>query len=135
MISLGSPTGKAADAVAGQIQLRQLPGGFDAQILVKRPLNDAEQGLIVPGFGLHAAIQPTQGAAQGGLGPGVIAGIGRAFVKLHDDVAAQLLLNADGGFRGEEMPAAIQMGTEFHAVLGDLAQFRQGKHLGIRRNR
>ena len=93
---LGLAHGQAADAEARQVQPGHLPGALDAQVAVERPLHDAEQCLVLPGPGLHAALQPAQRAVHGVLGPGIVAGIGRALVKLHHDVRAQRLLDGDG---------------------------------------
>ena len=126
---LGLAHGESADAEAGQIQLRHLLGALDAQIGVERALHDAEQRLILPRLGLHAALQPAQRAVHRVPGAIVVAGIGRTFVKLHGDVRAQRLLNLHGDLRRDEALAAVQVGAELHALVVQLAQIRQRKHL------
>ena len=65
MTSFGSPTDKTADAEAGQIELRHFLCAFNAQIGIKRALNDAEQRLIFAAFSPSCSDQAS--AACGAL--------------------------------------------------------------------
>ena len=56
-------------------------------------------------------------------------GIGRALVKLHDDVRAEFFLDGDGRLRSEKVAAAVQMGAKLHALLAHLAKVGQRKDL------
>src|SRR5262249_35456267 len=44
-----------------------------------------------------------------------------AFVELHDDVGAEQELNLDGALRAELVRSAVEMRTERHALVADLA--------------
>ena len=110
-------------------EIRQRLGALDAQILVECTLHDAEQRLILARMHVDAALGPAVRAVHRRLGAVVVAGIGRAFVKGHGDIRAQRLLNLHVVFRGDEALAAVQMRTELHALLLDLAHLGERKHL------
>ena len=114
--------GKAADAVAGEIHIAERLRALDAQILVKRALHNAEHGLILARVIFLAALRPAVRAEHGLLRGLVVAGIRRAHVKRHGDVAAQRLLNGHAGLRTDEHLAAVEVAAEMHALFLDLAQ-------------
>ena len=67
-----------------------------------------------------------------------ICGQGRTFVETHHNVRPQQFLDFHRPFRRQEVTRPIHMGFERHAILGQLAQIRQGHHLKparVRQNR
>lgn len=95
------------------------------QILVIRPLNHAEQGLIRLAQALgrqplmlgQAPLGPTEGALHGPLL--VTLGVHERgqFVKGEHDVSPQLVLDPHGDFRRKPFLFAVEGGLESHAVL------------------
>ena len=126
---LGLAYGEAADAIAGKVHLRQLLHTHFAQIGEHAPLHNAEEGLVLTGVGLLAALSPATGAQRGALGIFVIRRIGNAFVKGHGDICAQGLLHMGGDFGREELLAAINVGAEHYALLRDFAHGAQAEDL------
>jgi hypothetical protein len=122
---------KPAHGIAVETSLDQAIGRLPAEVLERRALLDAEQGLA---FAL----------AEGRLGPrapagrqfhalarsGLLGRPGDAFVQLHDDVAAQQVgLDLDRSFGGEDVLAAVEVAGEGDGLLGDLADPRQAHDL------
>src|SRR5438552_4635369 len=52
-----------------------------------------------------------------------------AFIKRHDDVCSQRSLHVYRFFWSEKVRRAIQMRTEFHALIAHLAQLAEAKNL------
>ena len=71
-------------------------------------LYDPEQGLVRPGLGIQAALQPVVGALHGPLAVGMVVGIG-TLVEGHDDVRSEVLLDLDRPLRGEVMGGAVDV--------------------------
>ena len=68
----------------------------------------------------------------------MVAGVRRADVKRHGDIAAQRFLNRHAGFRTDEHLASVQMAAEMNALFLDFAQTCEREYLesaGIRQNR
>ncbi len=59
----------------------------------------------------------------------VVGRVRRAFVELHDDVRVQHLLDLHGHFGRQEQLVAVDRRCECDAILGDLAQIAERKHL------
>ncbi len=102
--------------------------GLHSQVGLNAALNDAEQSLIVARLHLDASFRPAMSSIHGELGVGVIVGIG-TFVERHDDVSAEVLLNADGLLGREAMRRAVNVTLEGHAVVVDLAGLRKREDL------
>ncbi len=68
------------------------------------------------------------GALHGQFAVGVIVGI-RAFIKSHDDIGSQVLLDGDGFFGGEAVGGPIDMAFEGDPVVIDLASLCQREDL------
>ena len=64
-----------------------------------------------------------------------VGAVRRALVEGHDDVRTQVQLDLHAELGAEEMRAAVEMGAEFNAVVGDPVQVAQRKHLETRRCR
>ena len=75
------------------------------------------------------ALKPTGGAVAGAGYIVVRSGIFDAFVKGHGDIRPQGPLDQHTFLRSHEDVAAIGMGVEIDALLLDLSQHGQGKHL------
>src|SRR5580765_7780342 len=88
---------------------------MNAKIRECSTLHDRKQILIMPIFWLgfihplDATVQPAMCELHTFPCIVVIAGIRRAFIKSHDDIAANASLNVDHIFGSEFMPAAIDM--------------------------
>ena len=81
-------------------------------------------------MGSDAAVEPADGAAHGCFhAAGVGRGGGDDVVELHDDVAADGVLEGDGVLGGEEHGGCVVGGEEADAFLGDLGEFEEGDHL------
>ena len=130
---------EAANGEAVEVDVFQTGQGFLAQGFVHAALNNPEQGVgIFQAVVLIARTAcPAQRQAHRFGGGFVIGRVGRAFVKDHDDVAVQILLDLHGDFRSQEQLGAIDGRCKLDAFFGDLAQIAQRKHLkaaGISKN-
>ncbi|MPM76736.1 hypothetical protein SDC9_123735 [bioreactor metagenome] len=138
---------KAADGVAVAVELGNFLHMPHPQVRKRGPLIDAKEHL--PGIHrvrqgieplvLHdAPLQPPGRPFAGRLGVFVRRGVLHAFVKRHRNVAAKVGLNLHGLLRPHENPMPVDVGGKGHALLPDLPQGGQRKHLkptGIRENR
>ena len=106
-ILLGLTHRQAANGVAVKADLPKGTGGLTAQVLVHTALNDPKQGRRAVAVGLFAARGPTHGQLHGIASLFFIRRIGRAFVKHHHHIGAQLPLYLDGTLRVQEHRAAI----------------------------
>ena len=98
----------AANGVAVEIHGGQFLGAGAAQVGIHGALHDAEvvlqpraaHGLVLihPGF---AALGPAQGEPQGFFGILAVAGVGRAFIEEHGDIAAQVGLDFHAALRAQ----------------------------------
>ena len=120
---------QTAYAVPDEVHVGQMARAFDAQVAVQRALYNAKQCLILTGVRLLAARRPAVGALHVFARGLFVARPGRAYVKRHRYVAAQLLLNHHGAFGGQALSGAVDVAAEVHAVLLNLAQTRQREHL------
>eukprot|EP00187_Rhodella_violacea_P007535 CAMPEP_0174907946 /NCGR_PEP_ID=MMETSP0167-20121228/62741_1 /TAXON_ID=38298 /ORGANISM="Rhodella maculata, Strain CCMP736" /LENGTH=424 /DNA_ID=CAMNT_0016151543 /DNA_START=353 /DNA_END=1624 /DNA_ORIENTATION=+ len=123
-------TGEAADGVTGEVAADEFADAVFAELDVEAALDDAEEVLGgFAGVGGVAAVDPAEGAVHGGLDAGAGGGGGNDVVEGHDDVGADLVLDLDGFFRGEEDFGAVDDGLEADAFLGHLGEINQGHHL------
>lgn len=127
-LGLGFAHTQPADAVAGEIQPRQKFGALGAQVGKDAPLDDAVQRLVRAGLGDFTALGPAVGSFQGFDVVLIVVGRG-TFVKSHDDVRSQLLLDADHNFRGKTMIRAVNVGAKGDTVVVYLAQPFQAEDL------
>ena len=135
---------KAADGVAGQIQIRDPLHVLHPEIRIGAALIDAPQHLLW----IHCIRQTVQprvlflASNQPAVGPintlfHVIPG-GRVFnalVKGHADIAAQIGLDLHTLLRAHKDFAAVNVRRKIHALFLDFSQGRQAEHLksaGIR---
>ena len=138
------PYGQAADGVTGQVQRRDSLHMPDAQGRIGAALVDAPEHLLRihrAGQGVQplvlglAAHQPAVGALAGLLNIFIGRGVLHALVKGHADVGAQIRLDLHALLRAHKNLPPVDVGGEIHALLLDLPQGGQGKHLeasGIR---
>ena len=138
---------QAADGEAVAVDLGDLLHVPGPQVGKRRALVDAEEHLP----GVHrirqtveavvlclAPLQPAQSPLTAGLGVLIGSGVLHALVEGHGDVAAQIGLDLHGLLGAHENLVPIDVGGEIHALLLDLPQRRQGKHLepaGVRQDR
>jgi len=138
----GFAYGQAAYGVAVKIQFDEALGGFTAEVGIHAALDYSEEALgltvqlIVPGdfvlVGaemLKAASGPGHGVAKAFGGSGFGGGVFGAFVEGHADVRAEGDLDVHGVFWGEHVAAAVEMGAELDAFVGDFAEFGEGEDL------
>ena len=71
---------------------------------------------------IERAARPGHGEAQAFFGASAIGGVLGALVESHADVGAESDLNVDGVLGREEVLAAIEMGAELDAIVGDFAE-------------
>ena len=84
-----------------------------------------------------AALEPPESPLHGRLGILVPGRVLHALIKSHGNVAAQVGLDLHGLLRPHEDPVAVDMAGEGDALLFDLPQGCQGKHLesaGVRQD-
>ncbi|MPN00261.1 hypothetical protein SDC9_147455 [bioreactor metagenome] len=117
------------------------------QVRKRGPLIDAEEHLpgihgvrqsVQPPVFRDAPLQPSRRPLAGRLRVLVGSGILHALVKGHGDVAAQVGLNLHGFLRPHEDAVPVDVGGEGDALLLNLPQGGQRKHLkpaGVRQNR
>ena len=142
----GLPYRQSADGEAVAVDFGDLLHVPDPQVLIGRSLVDAEQHLPgVHGIGQSiepvvlrlAPLQPPERALTAGLGIIVLCRVLHALVEGHSDIRAQVGLDAHALLRAHKDPVTVQMTGEGDALLRDLPQAGQGKHLesaGIREN-
>ena len=122
----GFADGQAADGVAVKGYAGDEAGGFGPQFGDDAALDDAEQGLAAgagaAGVGVVAGLGPAVGAGHSVFDGGGLAGGEDALVEAHYDVGADVVLVMDGGFRGEEVAAAVDVGLESDAGVADAAE-------------
>jgi hypothetical protein len=111
---------QAADPVAGKPALFQRSDGAFPQVQVQAPLHDAEERLIAPPLGILATGRPLQRAIQRRCVRRMIGRLGSQMVERHDDVRPERLLHRNRPFWTEHMPAAVEMRTERHRVVGNV---------------
>lgn len=107
----------------------------EAQILVHRPLNDAEAGLARRGLDGEAASRPGGRPPHGALGP-ASRRLGRwALVEHHGDVRAEQGLHPHRllGRQAQERP--VEVGAEENWFVGSMEPVRVGIGTEVRRNR
>lgn len=100
---LGLADAHAADGVAGKIESAEFFGAADTQVVIDRPLVDAEE---VTSRGEEAAVLrqlehllgPADGAVHGDFARSALARVGRAFVEHHRDVGPERVLMSKQSF-------------------------------------
>ena len=122
---------KAADGEPVEIVAAQFLDGALAQILEETALGDGEQQVLAAALriGRTGAQGPARGQGQGLFRIGIVRAVGHAFVQHHHDVGIEVALDAHHALGREQMLGAVQMGTELHAFLPDLAQGAQAEDL------
>ena len=133
---------EAADGVAVEVHFDEALGAFATQIAVNTALDDAEEALcslaefamprdFVPMGAevIEGAARPVHGEAEAFAGAIAIGRVFGALVESHADVGAESYLHLHGVLGRKEVTAAIQMRTEAHTFIGDLAQLRQAVNL------
>lgn len=77
-----------------------------------------------------AAVEPADGALHGFAHARCVGGGGGDdVVELHDDVAADGVLQGDGVLGGQEHGGAVVRAEEADAGFGDAGEFEEGDHL------
>jgi hypothetical protein len=100
-----------------------------AEVFVDAALHDAEERLPLGPRRAQTPRGPGVGAAHRGLDGGPVGVAGRALVEHHGDVAAEQTLHADALLGGEPPRAAVEVRAKRHALVVNLAQARERKHL------
>jgi hypothetical protein len=75
------------------------------------------------------ALCPGEGEAEALFGAGSLGGVLGALVEGHADVSAKGDLDVHGMLGGEKVAAAIEVGAELDALIGDFAQGAEGEDL------
>ncbi len=75
------------------------------------------------------AARPANGPQHRVMGVLVRNRVRRAFIKGHENIAAESELDVDGGFGRELVRVAIEVGLEADAVFGDFAKFAEAEYL------
>ena len=126
---------QSADGVGFAVEARDGFGGGSPQIGIGAALHNGEERLEITVETLllvemlAAALQPAMGHLHGVFGVAIIARVGRAFVKGHDDIAADGSLDIDGFFRREEVAGAVDMRLKGNALFFDLPVVTQRVNL------
>jgi hypothetical protein len=129
------PDRQSSDGIAGGTALGDGVGARLPEIIVGRPLDNRKQHLLVSIEGgrlvhpRNAPVQPTVGQLHGLPGIPIITGIGRTFIKGHDDVSPDDALDVHRPFRREQVRTAIDVAPEGHALLLDFSVLGQAVHL------
>jgi len=144
--------GEAADGVAVEtgtrvIHFDEALGGFAAEVGVHASLDDAEEALggglaggvvqlAVPGDAVlvgaemvEGAAGPEHGDAEAFAGAGFVGGVLGAFVEGHADVCAEGDLDIHGVLGGKHVGAAVEVGAEADALVGEFAELVEGEDL------
>lgn len=117
---------QAADGVGLAAETRDGFRGGSPQIGVGAALHDGEERLkiaveaFLPVEVIAAAPQPAVGHLHRVFGVAIVARVGRAFVKGHDDIAADGSLDIDRLFRREKVAGAVDVRLKGNAFLFDL---------------
>ena len=121
----GLADGEAADGVTVGVEIEELSSAVGAEVGEHGALDDGEAERFAGGSGAVVRISlagPADGPVGGGSGGFVAGGIFEALVEDHHDVAAEGELDIDGGFGGEHVRVAVEVGSEENAFFGDLAE-------------
>ena len=119
---------QAPDGNPGRIERSDKLSGFSPQVRVDAALHNPEQSLVAALLRLDATLRPAVSQLHGNFAVGVVVGIG-TFVEGHDDVRAEILLDADGTLGREAVRRAVNVTLEGHALIVDLASLRQRENL------
>ena len=131
----GFAHGEAADGVAFGVFGGYVFGRLTAEVGIFAALDDGEEALVVAVEGLggveavDAAVEPAVGELHGVFGVAVVGLAGSALVEGHDDVGSDDTLNVHYPFGGEEVAAAVDVGAEGAALVGDFAVFGKRENL------
>ena len=120
---------EAADGIAVEADVLQSLRAHVSQRLVDAALHDAEKSPLTLVCRGVAALRPAPGQLHGQPRGVVGDGVGSAFVEGHHDVGAEGQLDVDGALRGEQVPRAVHVGLEGHAILGNARQIAQAEDL------
>src|SRR3990172_4710390 len=119
---------QTADGVPREVQSGDELGRVCPQVGEYAALDDPKQGLVGTRVCLQAAFSPVVCPDDGAF-DGVPVIRDWAFVKGHDDIGTQILLDGDGFLRSEAMLRSIEMRAECHAVAVDVAPIGKGENL------
>ena len=127
-LRLGFADGKSADRDPGRIHFRNERRRPFAQVCENASLDDPEERLIRAFFRFQAAFQPAVRPVHRG---DVIVVVERrgAFVKRHDNIRTEILLDRDRFFRGEAMGRTVEMRPEGDPLFVDFPQLVQREDL------
>ena len=106
--------------MAVELESRNGPGAFGPKVGEHPPLDDPEQGLVVPPFGRPAPLGPAVGQEHGLAGVVIGRRVGGAFIEGHNDVGPQGLLDGDSLLGAQEVLGAVEVALKHDAVRGDL---------------
>jgi hypothetical protein len=128
---LGLAAREAANGDAWRVSCHHLGGALAAHVEVEAALDDAEEvlslGVLV---GLHAAVEPADGALHGLLHARVVGRGGcNHVVELHDDVGPNRVLQRNRVLRRQQHGRPIVGAQEAHPFLGHFGELEQRHHL------
>ena len=128
---------ETAKCVAGEVEGAEDAGGFRAGFHIGPALHNAEERLLAAAdplaveflVGAEAEFRPAVGAVES-FGEAFWRAIGgRAIVEGHDDVGAEVVLDAHRFLRGEADHGAVDVAFKGDAVAVEVAQLGKGEDL------
>lgn len=127
-LGFGLADGESANGDSGRPEGGDELGRLRSKVRADAALDDSEEGLVGAAFGFEGTFGPAMSPLHGDAAVGVVVRVG-TFVEGHDDVRAEVFLDADRTFGGEAMRRAVNVTFEGHAVVVNFARLREREDL------
>lgn len=118
-----------ADRNAGEVECGDGAGAFATEVGEAASLNDAEQGLVGSGMGIHAAFKPGMGASTGIFHIVFRCWVGRTLVKGHRHISAEGHLDVGGVLWCHVDGAPIPRVAKYHPSFINFVQIPEAENL------
>src|SRR5215216_5372255 len=125
---LGLSHREAADGNARRIERSDEFGGSSSKARLNAALYNPKESLVAASLGFDTNFCPAMSPFHGELAIFMVVGVG-TFIKSHDDVRAEVLLNSNRTLRREAMRRAVDVTLEGHAFIVYLAGLRKREDL------
>ncbi len=121
----------AANRITIKVHRCQFSRAAFSEVGVRRPLNDSknQRAIFLIRPPIERSFLPAEGEVQTAGCIVITAGVGRAFVKGHDNIRAEVALDLHRLLRADEGRCAVNVVLKMHAFLCDPAKFREREHL------
>ena len=119
----------ASDAVSEKADRSQPLDALGTQVGVHPTLDDTEQRLVFSAMRLLASFRPLGASTHRGRHVLPVGRVGRALIELHDDIGAQLLLDAHVVLGRPEVPRAVDYRAKANPLIRKLQRVGETEDL------